>query len=143
MDGCEAEQDTKGLCRTHYMRAWRHGDPSFVRHTVRIGSLAERLWAKVDRTESCWIWTGGTNIKGYGCIGLGERGRGKALAHRVSWELAFGPIPDGLWVLHHCDNPPCVRPDHLWLGTAADNNRDMVAKGRHWSQKFTGPPAPA
>lgn len=93
-------------------------------------SVAERLWPSVNRTAGCWEWTGPAFRGGYGRVYF----RGRTLyAHRVSWELANGRIPDGLWVLHHCDNPPCVRPDHLFLGTHADNMADMVAKGRHSS----------
>lgn len=96
--------------------------------------LAERFWKYVNKTESCWLWTGSHG--NYGFITMTER-RGEPqqlLAHRASWELHFGTIPDGLWVLHNCpdgDNPLCVNPAHLWLGTAADNSRDMVAKGRN------------
>ena len=89
----------------------------------------ERFWSKVDRSggpDACWPWTtAGRVIDGeYGKFRL----RG---AHRVSWELANGPIPDGLCVLHRCDNPPCVRPDHLWIGTKKDNIRDAMSKGRN------------
>jgi hypothetical protein len=91
-----------------------------------------RFWAKVSKGDGCWIWTGSRNPKGYGRLNTGNRVR---LAHAISWELSHGAVPDGLWVLHRCDNPPCVRPDHLWLGTAADNTADMVAKGR---QRFFG-----
>jgi hypothetical protein len=59
------------------------------------------------------------------------------LAHRAAWEVTFGPIPDGLFVCHSCDTPACVRPDHLFLGTLADNNLDMVGKMRHWKQAVT------
>jgi hypothetical protein len=67
---------------------------------------------------------------GYGQIGVGGNHGRRLLAHRVAWILTFGPIPDGLWVLHSCDNPPCVRPDHLFLGTALANSEDRDAKGR-------------
>lgn len=87
-----------------------------------------RFWSKVNKTETCWLWMASTDNRGYGQIGGANR---KTLsAHRVSWMLNFGNIPDGLCVLHACDIPVCVRPDHLWLGTIADNNRDMVEKGR-------------
>ena len=85
------------------------------------------FWEKVDKHAEggCWVWTGTRQVFGYG-ISLRYR-----LAHRVSWEIANGPIPDGLWVLHRCDNPPCVNPAHLFLGTQTENMRDMTAKGRH------------
>lgn len=89
--------------------------------------LAERFWRYVHKTDSCWLWTG-TVSKAYGRIWDGH-GHQQA-AHRASWELHYGDIPAGLWVLHHCDTPLCIRPDHLWLGTSADNIADMDAKGR-------------
>lgn len=93
--------------------------------------LAERFRAKIVVVEGgCWEWTGSTNPSGYGELGLGGRHEGLVAAHRLSWELHVGPIPDGLWVLHRCDNPPCCNPDHLFLGTRTDNVRDMYAKGR-------------
>lgn len=105
-----------------------------------------RFWEKVQRAEggACWEWTAClfTN-SGYGCFLYERKLQG---AHRVSWNLAHGPIPDGLWVLHKCDNRKCVRPDHLFLGTPTDNVRDMFAKGRavppagdaHWFRRKAG-----
>lgn len=91
--------------------------PDFIAH----------FWGRVDKTETCWLWTAGKISAGYGETWDGKR---VLRAHRVSYELTFGPIPKGLCVLHRCDVRACVRPSHLFLGTRTDNNRDMVAKGR-------------
>lgn len=92
--------------------------------------IRKRFWDKVQIGEEneCWNWTGGRQSKGYGSFGIGN---GKtALAHRVAYELENGPIPDGLLVRHRCDNQLCCNPEHLELGTVADNNRDAVERGR-------------
>ena len=92
-------------------------------------TFLDRFWDKVDKTRSgCWLWTGCTNADGYGRLALGRKRTEKA--HRVSWELHNGPIPDGAEVCHTCDNPGCVNPDHLFLGTHQDNMTDMRRKGR-------------
>ncbi len=89
-------------------------------------TLADRFWEKVAKSDGCWLWTGSTNGV-YGSLGVERTHVG---AHRLSWELAFGAIPDGLSVLHRCDVPTCVNPAHLFLGTHQDNMRDMADKGR-------------
>lgn len=87
----------------------------------------DRFWSKVEKTDGCWNWTAGVSEKGYGLFSVNNRNR---RAHRVSYEMHCEPIPPGMQVLHKCDNPRCVRPDHLFLGTGADNMADKVAKGR-------------
>jgi len=91
-------------------------------------SIGPRFWRRVSKSDRCWTWTGCGTPKGYGVVGYLGR---QAYAHRVSWIIHNGPIPSGMSVCHRCDNPPCVRPEHLFLGTALDNNRDSRDKGRH------------
>lgn len=98
-------------------------------YTARRKSLADRLWSRTKKTESCWLWMGSPDKFGYGKLVV-RKGIEKG-AHRISWELAHGPIPDGLLVLHKCDVPNCVNPDHLFLGTYKDNKADCISKGRH------------
>lgn len=96
--------------------------------------MSARFWSKIDETPGqgpqgeCWEWKASLQNEGYGQF---QTGITVVLAHRRAYELTHGPIPDDLWVLHHCDNRPCCRPSHLFLGTATDNNADMIAKGRH------------
>lgn len=91
----------------------------------------EAFWRHVEKTDTCWIWTGGKAYGGYGQMGHKENGKTiQTIAHRFSYELHKGPIPDGMVILHTCDNPPCVNPDHLSVGTQKDNIHDAIAKGR-------------
>lgn len=97
----------------------------------RSGPLvADHFWSKVDRSggpHACWPWSTGPFRSGYGVFRVNGKQR---LTHRIAWEVVNGPIPDGLFVCHHCDNPPCCNPSHFFLGTNADNMADMRAKGR-------------
>jgi hypothetical protein len=98
-------------------------------------TVEERFWAKVRKGDGCWEWNAAKRL-GYGKFAY----EGKVIdAHRLSWLLHFGPIPEGMLICHRCDNPPCVRPDHLFLGTRADNTHDMDAKGRR-VRYFPPPP---
>jgi len=86
-----------------------------------------RFWKKVDKSDDCWLWKAGRFSRGYGGFQMRNT---NCIAHRISWIIANGPIPAGQCVLHSCDNPPCVRPDHLWLGSQLENIADRDRKGR-------------
>ncbi|MCI0528030.1 MAG: HNH endonuclease [Nitrospira sp.] len=96
--------------------------------------LSKRFWERVNKNDACWIWEGSVDKNGYGQIWINSKKRNDR-AHRVSFELNIGVIPDGMFVLHKCDNPPCVNPDHLFLGTVQDNVDDMIGKHR---QRYRG-----
>jgi hypothetical protein len=89
-----------------------------------------RFWRKVNKTDTCWLWNASKSTCGYGKFTARRLGHHCTGAHRFAWEISFGEIPEGLLVLHCCDTPACVRPDHLFLGTPADNMLDKVQKGR-------------
>jgi hypothetical protein len=101
-------------------------------------SVEERFWAQVQKSDGCWVWSGRSFKQGYGrfrVYGTGPKRKGGGTrkdvqTHRFVWEITRGVIPDGLLVCHHCDNPPCVRPDHLFIGTSHDNVLDAYQKGR-------------
>jgi hypothetical protein len=94
---------------------------------VSGGAVEHRFWQKVLRSDVCWTWSAAKDRDGYGWF---KRAGKQVYAHRVSWTLHHGEIPAGLFVLHKCDNPSCVRPEHLFLGTNLDNVRDALSKGR-------------
>ena len=113
-------------------------------HTPKVIERFENFISPEPNT-GCWLWAGCVNWRGYGKFGVTSSQQPRA-AHRVSFEIYNGPIPESMWVLHHCDTPCCVNPRHLFLGTALDNAKDMYAKGRQrhrsgfipWNRKLTG-----
>lgn len=125
IDGCGQLEFNRGWCQKHYHRWWRHGDPTAGR-IANGSSIFFRFFDKVLVGDGCWEWQGYCDVDGYGRF-KGE----EQMAPRMAWRLWYGLIPDGMHVLHKCDHPPCVRPDHLFLGTPLDNAKDRDAKGRH------------
>lgn len=111
-------------------RSW--APRSYVSHTSHHNrvwpTLEEKFIERIDRSGDCWVWTGGLNSNGYGTLKM--PGGRPIYAHRYAWEREHGPIPVGMGVLHKCDNPPCVRLDHLFLGSQKVNGEDMAAKDR-------------
>ena len=127
VNGCARKHFGHSLCHAHYLQERRRGKVFSDRQNgLPINERLARR-SKVDQNTGCIEWTGYKNKKGYGVIKIKNKVH---LAHRVAWELANGPIPDALLVLHKCDNPSCINPAHLFTGSNADNMADMVKKGR-------------
>lgn len=102
-----------------------------MRSLLSLEEKQRRFWLRVKKTSTCWIWTGPRFSHGYGQSNFYMNGT--RFAHRVSWQIKNGTVTTGMDVMHSCDNPPCVRPSHLRLGTRKDNMRDCVLRGRHGS----------
>ncbi len=105
--------------------------PQYLAEQGLSENFPERFWDKVFKTELCWYWTAATVNGGYGTISKDSSGKELIRAHRASWILTKGPLPQEIDLCHRCDRPSCVFPDHLFPGTAKDNAHDMIAKGRH------------
>jgi len=126
VDGCIKKSIRRKMCNPHYRRFMKHGD--FLSYQERYEETKiKRFMAKVIESDGCWEWMGPVNKDGYGKYCVHSR---KVFAHRFVWESEYGTIPDGLEVCHSCDNPKCVRLDHLFLGTQKENVADMDRKGR-------------
>lgn len=135
VEGCGGKVDAKGLCNKHYLRLKIKGtiEDSIGSHAP----LSERFFRFVDKSGDCWIWKGKTiTQKGYGLIQSGGKGSKHKSVHRLSYEMHIGEITAGLVVMHKCDNPSCVNPDHLELGTQSKNIKDAIERGR----KISKPP---
>jgi hypothetical protein len=132
---CNNSQISKGYCENHYRRIKRNGITDKIIRMKDLDEMArfEKQYVRNEIT-GCFEWTSSLDGWGYGHIRL-EKGK-KIRAHRFSYLNFKGEIPDGMLVCHSCDNPKCVNPDHLWLGTNKDNSEDMVKKGRHPWRKF-------
>lgn len=128
VDGCEKARKAHGLCVMHLTRLQKRGTLEPPRKPSRL----ELILSRAQPAESgCWEWDGAT-VKGYG---HSHYERKHYYAHVAMWEEFNGPVPDGLLVRHRCDNPLCCNPDHLLIGTALDNTRDMIERGRAFWQR--------
>lgn len=124
--GCEQDARVRGACSSHYYYLTRYGQ--FERPVDEMNR--ERFWRRVDvgEPDECWFWMMRLDSNGYGHMSIRAK---HCAAHRLAWEFTNGPVPDGRWVLHHCDNPPCCNPAHLYIGHHAENTLDAIERDRY------------
>lgn len=129
-EGCRRPATRKGLCGLHYGRLARSGHLTLKGRAII--PVEQRFWQKVEirGADQCWNWKGYRDSKGYGLLTNGDPKKRRVFAHRLSYRIAHGPFDANLFICHHCDNPPCVNPSHLFLGDIRANNQDKVRKGR-------------
>lgn len=117
LEDCDRKFYARGWCEMHYKRWQKHGDPAYIK------PLSDLFWSKVDKSGECWEWTS-TKRGGYGRFSVAPRrqmSQGTYSAHRMAWEMIFGPIPSGREIDHRCHNRGCVNPEHLRLTTRKEN----------------------
>lgn len=130
--GCGKQHYGKGLCNAHYIQQRKGQRLRALRPKL---SLEQRFWAKVQKAEGCWEWSASTNSHGYAQISVDGVHRG---AHRVSWEFAHGPIPDGMFLDHRCANRKCVNPEHLRVVTASENLQHLTGANKNSTSGIRG-----
>lgn len=124
IEACEQKQFATSFCRSHYHRNRKYGDPlAGPPIAVKYSSVEERFWSRVDKTGDCWTWTGPVFNGGYATFTIKKK---SYYVHRLSYEWANGPIPDGQLVDHRCHNPACVNPNHLRLADKSQNNQHRL-----------------
>lgn len=137
VDDCQKKVHRRAWCRRHYVRWQKHGDVNFTKYAMSVDDAFERYTLK---SEGCWLWVGSVHHSGYGSVSVD----GKNLrVHRVAWERANGPIPDGMLVDHVCRNRNCVRLEHLRLATHKQNAENIGlrvdntsgARGVYWHKR--------
>lgn len=133
--GCEGLLEARSLCKTHYRRWQRHGDPNVTLRTVHTGTPSERFWKRVDKSAACWVWEGRVARNGYGVFTIGRKTH---VAHRFAYLDVAGAIPDGIQLDHICHNRRCVNPAHLRFATNKQNNENLSGLKRNNTSGYRG-----